>query len=78
MQHVNGANNADITHNGKIISFTTYFLNLFMVPVFSFPWCWGFSDVPRIRAQSVFIGRCASCQRLRNYNGVATLEPVQV
>ena len=35
MQAVNGANNADNTHNGKIISFTTYFLKLFMVPVFS-------------------------------------------
>ena len=36
MQAVNGANNADNTHNGSIISLTTYFLNLFMVPVFPF------------------------------------------
>ena len=36
MQAVNGANNADNTHNGKIISFTMYFFNLFMVPVFPF------------------------------------------
>jgi hypothetical protein len=36
MQHVNGANNANNTQEGKIISLTTYFLNLFMVPVFPF------------------------------------------
>ena len=34
MQHVNGANNANNTHEGRMISLIKYFLNLFMVPVF--------------------------------------------